>query len=41
MNGGTKTGVSTISLDRLQCIRWDSTSPTDRRRKEEDAKILI
>jgi hypothetical protein len=31
MNGGTKSGVSTIGLGRLQCIRRDSTGPTDRR----------
>jgi hypothetical protein len=33
MNGETKSGVSTISLGRLQCIRRDSAGPTDRRRR--------
>jgi hypothetical protein len=33
MNGGTKSRVSTISLEWLQCFRWDSTDPTDRRRR--------
>jgi hypothetical protein len=33
MNGGTKSGVSTISLDTLQCARRDSAGPTNRRRR--------
>jgi hypothetical protein len=33
MNGGTKTGFSTISLERLHCARWDSVGPTERRRR--------
>jgi hypothetical protein len=37
MNGGTKSGVSTISLGRLQCVRWDFAGPIDSRiRKEEE-----
>jgi hypothetical protein len=31
--GGTKSGVSTISLGRLQCGRRDSAGTTDRRRR--------
>jgi hypothetical protein len=31
MNGEQKSGVSTISLGRLQCVRRDSVDPTDRR----------
>jgi hypothetical protein len=38
MNGGTKRGVSTISLGRLQCIRRDSAGPTDRRRHKKKKK---
>jgi hypothetical protein len=33
MNGRTKTGFSSISLENLQCIRWDTAGPTERRRK--------
>jgi hypothetical protein len=33
MNGEQKSGVSTIRLGRLQCIRRDSAGPTDRRRR--------
>jgi hypothetical protein len=33
MNGGTKAGFSTISLERLQCARRDSAGPTKRRRR--------
>jgi hypothetical protein len=33
MNGGTKTGLSTISLGRLQCVRRVSADPTERRRR--------
>jgi hypothetical protein len=33
MNGEPKSGVSTISPGRLQCIRRDSAGPTDRRRR--------
>jgi hypothetical protein len=33
MNGETKTGLSTISLGRLQCVRQVSTGPTERRRR--------
>jgi hypothetical protein len=33
MNGVTKTGFSTISLERLQCARWDSSDSTERRRR--------
>jgi hypothetical protein len=32
MNGGTKGGVSTISLERLHCARRGSAGPTERRR---------
>jgi hypothetical protein len=32
MNGGTKSGVSTISFGRLQCARGDSAAP----QKEEE-----
>jgi hypothetical protein len=32
MNGETKSGVNTISLGRLQCVRRDSAGPIDRRR---------
>jgi hypothetical protein len=32
MNRGTKTGFSTISLERLQCARRDFADPTERRR---------
>jgi hypothetical protein len=38
MNVGTKSGVCTISLGRLQCIRRDSTGPTDRQTEEEEEK---
>jgi hypothetical protein len=31
VNGGTKSGVSTISLERLQCARQDSAGTTGRR----------
>jgi hypothetical protein len=31
---GTKRGVSTISLGRLQCVRRDSAGPTERRRRK-------
>jgi hypothetical protein len=33
MNGGTKAGFSTVSLERLQCTRRDSAGPTERRRR--------
>jgi hypothetical protein len=33
MNGGTKAGFGTISLERLQCVRRDSVGPTERRRR--------
>jgi hypothetical protein len=29
MNGGTESGVSAISLERLQCARRDSAGPTE------------
>jgi hypothetical protein len=39
MNGKPKTsGVSAISLGRLQCIRRDYADPTDRQTEEEEAK---
>jgi hypothetical protein len=34
MNGGTKTGISTISVERLQCARQDSAGPTERRSRK-------
>jgi hypothetical protein len=34
MNGVTKMGFSTISLERLHCTRRESASPTERRRKK-------
>jgi hypothetical protein len=37
MYGGTKSGVSTLSLGRLQWIRRDSARPTDRRRRRRRA----
>jgi hypothetical protein len=33
MNGGTKSGVRTIILGRLQCIRRESAGPKERRRR--------
>jgi hypothetical protein len=33
MSGGTKTGLSTISLGRLQCVRRVSDGPKERRRR--------
>jgi hypothetical protein len=30
---GTKSGVSTISLERLQCARRDFSGPTERRKR--------
>jgi hypothetical protein len=33
MNGGTKSGVSTMSVERLQCVRRDFSGPTERRRR--------
>jgi hypothetical protein len=36
MNGGTKTGFSTISLERLQCARRDSASPQKEEEEEDD-----
>jgi hypothetical protein len=41
MNGGTKSGVSTISLGRLQCIRRDSAGPTDRQKKKKKGEELL
>jgi hypothetical protein len=32
MNGGTKAGFSSVSVERVQCARWDSAGPTERRR---------
>jgi hypothetical protein len=34
MNGGTKSGVSAISLERLQCVRRDSAGPTELKKKK-------
>jgi hypothetical protein len=34
MNGGTKAGFSTISLERLKGARRDSASSTERRRRK-------
>jgi hypothetical protein len=39
MNGGTKTGFGTISLERLQCARRDSAGPTERRRRRNTTNI--
>jgi hypothetical protein len=39
MNGETNTGFSTISLERLQCVRRDSASPTERRRRPYGVKL--
>jgi hypothetical protein len=33
MNRGNKAVFSTLSLERLQCARWNSTGPTERRRR--------
>jgi hypothetical protein len=33
MNGGNKSGVSAISLEKLQCAKRNSASPTVRRRR--------
>jgi hypothetical protein len=38
INGGTKSGVSIISLGRLQCIRRDSAGPTDKKKKKRKKK---
>jgi hypothetical protein len=35
---GTKSGVSTISLGRLQCVRRDSAGPTEEEEAEEEKK---
>jgi hypothetical protein len=40
MNGRTKTvGLSTTNLVRLQCARWDSAGPTDRRRRRKEKEM--
>jgi hypothetical protein len=33
MNGETKSGVSTISIERLRCARRDYAGPTQRKRR--------
>jgi hypothetical protein len=38
MNGGTKRGVSTISLKKLQCARWNSVGPTQKKKKKKKKK---
>jgi hypothetical protein len=40
INGETKSGVSTISLGRLQCIRRYSAGPTDRKRRRRRRRRL-
>jgi hypothetical protein len=37
MNGETKSGVSTISVERLQCVRRDSAGPQNE--EEEDLAV--
>jgi hypothetical protein len=41
MSGGTKSGVSTISLERLHCVRRDSSGHTERRRRRRINFILL
>jgi hypothetical protein len=38
MRAGTKSGVSTIILERLQCARRDSAGPTERRRRRDKTR---
>jgi hypothetical protein len=40
MNGGTKTGFSTISLERLQCARRDSAGPTEIKKEKKKKPCL-
>jgi hypothetical protein len=41
MNGGTKSGVSTISLERLQRAMRDFAGPTERRRRRTSPKLKV
>jgi hypothetical protein len=40
MKGGSKSGVSKISLGRLQYIRWIAAGPTQEEEEEEEASCL-